>query len=478
VRKSGWIVIGVIVVVLALCAAGLTRLVEWVPVEQRTGFSSEARQNRFLAGELLLRRLGYAARTLEDRQVFDRQAEHSTLLLESDEAFADPKLRRQLLDWVHRGGHLILPLESSNDTQLLDELGISITGRLDDSAERYSLPLEGQRITASLQHAPVFALDAEPQWSIDLLGHFDDSDTDKPKKKGKHTALPEFTPQATNDPSYGTPLATGNIPKANDLLPKRQHIPAATADDADAETSADSATPANEDKDANPQSAPDSDADAETETGEEPDTVSVYARYAYGKGLVTVGDFSLFSNRSIDKQDHAALFVRLLTLPERKQPVVILSAPKYPGLLEWLVEHASEAWFAAAVLLLAGLWRVIPRFGPLLPEPPPVRPGLGEHLTACGRFLLQRCAYEYLILPLREEVLRALEEQRHLHPEITNRTLLAAHLSGMRPADIDRALAADPDTHHEFLRRVQTLAALRTLCKRLRKPSSVSGALS
>lgn len=445
-RKSSWIVIAIIALLLALCATALAWLVERVPVEQRTGFSKEAQENRFLAGELLLRRLGYDARTLEDRQAFDQQPLHSTLLLESDDAFADPKLRERLLDWVRRGGHLVLPLESTGNDKLLGALGIDVEGRLNGQTLRYSLPLEGQRLAAQISSVPVFSLDAEPQWSIDLLGHFSGSDAATSQKRGKRATLPTFTARVTQDSTYGSPIQA----RQGKTLQSDNDETQSEEDDA----------PQDSEKDA------------------EPDTTTLYARYAFGKGLVTVGSFTLFSNRSIDKFDHAVLFARLLTLPERKQPITILFAPKYPGLLEWLADHASEAWFAAIILLIAGLWRVIPRFGPLLPEAPPVRPGLGEHLTACGHFLLHRRTYEYLIMPLREDVLRALDEQRHLHPEIPNRTALAAHLSGMRAADIDRALTPEPDTHHEFLRRVQTLAALRTLCKQLRKPSSVSGALS
>lgn len=439
-RKSAWVILTAIVLVAAICVAVLAQFVDWVPVEQRRGFSEEAQHNRFLAGELLLRRLGYEARMLEDRDAVAQLAPQATLLLGSDEAFADPKLRQHLLDWVHRGGHLVLPLDGASDEKLLEALGIDIDGRLSDNSVRYALPLEKQRLVAQIGYATVFSLRTAPQWSVDLLGHFEHDSSGTSSRKKKRAMQAAFTAQLTQDPAYGSPL-----PEKTDKQPPSDE--GSASDEAD------------------------------IHDDDEPDTTSIYARYAYGKGIVTTGDFGAFSNRDIGKFDNASLFFRLLTLPDGKRPITILFAPKYPGLLEWLTSHASEAWFAAIVLLIAGLWRVIPRFGPLLPEAPPVRPGLGEHLAACGYFLLQRHAYEYLITPLREEVLRALDEQRHLHPEIPDAIALAAHLSGIRPAEIGRALAPQPDSHHEFLRRVQTLATLRTLCKRLRKSSSV-GALS
>jgi hypothetical protein len=98
-----------------------------------------------------------------------------------------------------------------------------------------------------------------------------------------------------------------------------------------------------------------------------------------------------------------------------------------------------------------------------------VRPGLCEHLAASGNFLLKQRAYEALIAPLRDEVLRQLDHLQHRHPEIEGRELLGEHLSGIKAGEIHRALAPEPDTQHEFLRRCQTLAALRTHCKRLRE---------
>lgn len=461
-RKSGWIIIFTLAVGLGIGAAVISHFVEWVLVDHRSGFSKEARQNRFLAGELLLRSLQYSARTLEDRHAFATQPSGSTVLLDSDGAFADPKLRAELLAWVRRGGHLVLPLDSTHDERLLEALGINMEGHLDLSPDYYEVPLENQRLRVKLPAAPVFSLDEAPQWSIDLIGRFED--TTQNKRRGKPIRGQIFHADPAPGPELASPVYTPadkkNKPAADGATHSRPAEGHTSGEDADAQAE-DSTEGATDD-----------------DTTADPDLTSIYARYPLGQGVVTVGDFSPLTNAGIEELDHAALFVRLLTLPHDRRPVGILIAPKYPGLFEWLFGHAGEAWFAAAILLAAGLWRTMPRFGPLLPEAPPVRPGLGEHLAACGHFLLQRRAYEYLIGPLREDVLRALEAQRHRHPEISDRIALAAHLSGMRPADIDRALAPEPDTHHEFLRRVQTLAALRTLCRRLRKHSSVSGALS
>lgn len=413
---------------------------EWKDIPYRVGQSREALVDPYLAGKLLLRRAGYDASESKERLAFNSQDfSHGTLLLASHEAFADAAMRYRVINWVQHGGHLVIPLEGSQvDRELLASLGIQTLGWIvaDGKDDRYVLPVEGQRLAAEFGMPQIFRVrDQVLLWSVDIRGRFS-TPRQQPQDAGKTApASRRFSPVVTEDPRYASPVS-----------------PSATDD-------------AEEDDDGTQLSLP-------------VETVSLYARFRFGQGYVTVGSFAPFANTEIGDNDQAMLFMRLMTVPDGKRPVRILYAPKYPGLGEWLFSHASEAWLGFALLILAGLWRLIPRFGPLLPEAPPVRPGLLEHLGACGHFLLQQHAYEKLIAPLREEVQHALEEQRHRHPEIQELNVLAAQLSGMHPAEITRAMNPEPDSHHEFLRRVQTLAMLRSLCKKLRKPFSATGAQS
>ena len=135
-------------------------------------------------------------------------------------------------------------------------------------------------------------------------------------------------------------------------------------------------------------------ADADEKSAE---TVSTFARFAYGKGYVTAGQLNIFRSNRIEKFDHALLFARLVSLPDGERPIFLMLHPDYPNLAVWLVRHAPEAIFALFLLLLASIWHFAPRFGPLLPEPEPERPGLREHLSACGRVILNAKAYADLL---------------------------------------------------------------------------------
>lgn len=434
-RKPPKILVAILcglLVIGALCVWVASTLFEWKIVSHRVGLSREAIQNPYLAGELLLRRAGYDTTDTKERLTFtEADFSHGTLVLASHEAFADAAMRYRVVNWVQHGGHLVVPLEGSQaDRELLTALGIQTLGWMLYGSDEYVLPVERQRLKIELPMTQVFRIrDQTVVWSSDIRGRFSEALPEAQNTPKTGHISRQFFPEMTHDPNFASPT----------------------------------------------QPAEDDGQDDTGKTLQPVETVSLYARMRFGQGYVTVGTFSPFLNTRIEKNDQAMLFMRLMTLPGDPRPIRILYAQKYPGLMEWLFAHASEAWLGFALLILAGLWRLVPRFGPLLPEPPPVRPGLLEHLGACGHFLLQRHAYEKLIAPLREEVQHALEEQRHRHPEIQDITALAAYLSGMRTTEIARALTPEPDSHHEFLRRVQTLATLRSLCKKLRKPFSATG---
>ncbi|MDP5241307.1 DUF4350 domain-containing protein [Uliginosibacterium sp. 31-16] len=424
--KTRLIISAAALILLGLFGWYLYDHLEWHDTTRRTGYTKEALRNNYHAGMLLLNRLGYPAERSEDLARLDTLAPQSTLLLSGDESFADPALRQRLLDWVKRGGHLVLPITPDDKgSEVLKALQIDVQGRLENGRERFAqqsnsaapprreqdldrrdLEIEGHDVSVSLRNAAVFdaalSMDRPGEWSVQADGAFKDDDS-------------------LGDTRVFQPLQ-------------------ASAED------------------------------------DESESVMLYARFKWGNGFVTVGSFAPFTNDALDKADHASLFVRLLSLPDGKRPVLMLFAPNYPDLLEWLLEHAPEAITGLALLILAGLWRAAPRFGPLQPEPEPVRPGLREHLAASGYFLLKQRSYEALIAPLREDVLRQLEHLQHRHPEIEGRDRLGEHLSGIKAGEITRAFAPEPDSQHEFLRRAQTLATLRAHCNQLRQ--TTPGALS
>ena len=133
-----------------------------------------------------------------------------------------------------------------------------------------------------------------------------------------------------------------------------------------------------------------------------------------------------------------------------------------PSLWEWLMENAWPVLIAAAVLLLIWLARIVPRFGPLEPDAPPVRRSLLEHLRAAGRFIWSRGEATHLIDAVRDRVWRTALRRRGglkgLAHSKAQETL--AEIAGRPVATVHRAMHGADANPATF---VATAAALQEL---------------
>jgi len=422
--KNRWILLCLGLAVVALLGGFLAMHLRWEEVTRHTGMTGEALHNPYHASIELMDHLGYPAKLLDNTASLARLSNHATLLLADPAKFSDKTQLGILTEWVRAGGHLVLPLTADQrENPLFDTLGIQPLGPLKSKdSNAFKLDVEGETLQVRLAGTEVFESDDSPLWAANLDGWFV---SDRPKK-------------SSDDEDEDENSDEGGLQARH-----KEHFVTVQPQDVD--------------------------------DPEPTDTVSIYARLKYGKGFVTVGDLSVLDNDEIAKSDHDRLAVHLLSLPDDNRPVFMILAPEFPSLPLWLAQHAPEALAAFFLLILASLWHFMPRFGPLLPEPQPVRPGLREHLSASGSFLLKARAYEALISPLREEVTRHLAFLQSRHPEIRTPHDLGAALSGMSANEIARALMPDPENHQEFLRRSHTLAVLRDHCNRMRQPASDPG---
>ena len=119
-----------------------------------------------------------------------------------------------------------------------------------------------------------------------------------------------------------------------------------------------------------------------------------------GRGVVTiVNDLDFARNSYIGELDHAQFFLDLVRLrgkfaastgnapPTGADHVLIFNEPGKPSLLQWLRENAWAPLAGAAAAILLWLWKVVPRFGPIMPDIDRNRRRLLDHLRASGRFL-------------------------------------------------------------------------------------------
>lgn len=199
---------------------------------------------------------------------------------------------------------------------------------------------------------------------------------------------------------------------------------------------------------------------AESVSDPKDEDLEIISRFSFEQGWVTVVPLELFTNSSIKKYDHAKLWMHIVTLPDRKDTIYLIRYITFPNLISWLIEHALFSLLAFALCILLVLWRYVPRFGPLIPTPPPVRPSLTEHLKAVAEFHLQNRDYIRLIAPLREEIVRLLQPLKIHHPGIESVPQLVAQITHYDIALVTQALEAEVQQLTEFTQCAQTLCLL------------------
>jgi hypothetical protein len=181
-----------------------------------------------------------------------------------------------------------------------------------------------------------------------------------------------------------------------------------------------------------------------------------------GAGRVSVmTGLQRFDNGHIGSHDHAELLRRLAAL-EPAGEVLIVRAAGAPPLWDWLVAHALPVLIAGSILIVLGLWRTLPRFGPVVPAAAPPRRQLLEHLRAAGRFAWKHGSRGSLLGSAREQVERhiALAAPRLAHlPPQRRYGELAAQLES-DAGTLAYAFQATPRNAREMVQITATLASI------------------
>ena len=130
------------------------------------------------------------------------------------------------------------------------------------------------------------------------------------------------------------------------------------------------------------------------------------ASFTRGKGMVSVATSLNFArNGLIGEGDHAE-FLWFLMQSTPAAELKVYMRPARLSLWGFLMEHAAAALAAGALLVLAWLWRIAPRFGPVAPDAPPARRRLLDHLRASGRYYWSQGLRERLLAAARDAALR------------------------------------------------------------------------
>jgi hypothetical protein len=165
-----------------------------------------------------------------------------------------------------------------------------------------------------------------------------------------------------------------------------------------------------------------------------------------GRGVVSVASSLYFArNELVGRDDHASFLWALLQFSASHELRVFMRPHKL-SLAAFLAEHAGPALAGGALLLALWLWRIAPRFGPLLPDAPPARRRLLDHLRASGRYFWARGRQGRLLAAAREAALRRVARA---HPDFAvaperERAARLARLAGVPEEEAARFMAPPP----------------------------------
>lgn len=185
--------------------------------------------------------------------------------------------------------------------------------------------------------------------------------------------------------------------------------------------------------------------------------------YSHGRGRITVlNGFSFMDNRTIGEHDHAELVWQLVQSNASAPEVAVAARIEMPSLAAWLLEFVWQALATAGALLGLWLWSVMPRFGPLSPDPLPQRRRLLDHLRASGLFHWKAGGASRLVAAAREACLRKIART---HPDVielppAERVEQFSVLTQLAPRDLKLALGEAADDPRRFTAAIRALQAM------------------
>lgn len=183
----------------------------------------------------------------------------------------------------------------------------------------------------------------------------------------------------------------------------------------------------------------------------------------HGDGLITVlSDPWIWQNRNINEYDHAWLLWYL----SQDSAVTLLYHADSDGLARLLLRHFPLALLVLALLIIATLWHVGMRHGPLQTPASRARRQLEEHLRGSADFLLRRSGQHSLLKGLQQDINR---RARRRYPgfeklAVADQWQVLGRLTRLPAKDISQAMRPLPPQRlsaSDFTRQVAHLQTLR-----------------
>ena len=405
-----------LVILLLLAALGywIARHVEKREIKIPVGLHDEAKRNPLLAAQRYLTHLGLAVERLEDaRRMQTDPAVNDALIITSDRQTLGQTRTQALLEWVERGGRLIVTVPR-------------LPARIKDAIRDPSPPRDPLLTALGLGLAQASYAENDAAESTTDEGREGDAEEDAD----------------ANDSDVGTCPTNEN--DTHERYTEVRLSPSAPVLKAGFN-----------------QSAVLTGAKSTDTVARHAGGVALVSR-VLGRGhIVVLTDLGIFQYRAIGELDHALL---LWTLVKDADKVWLVTDNDMPPIWLWLWRHAMETVTAAFLFLLLWVWSRGVRFGPLMTEPAPERRRILEHIEAAGRFLWQYEKQERLLKSVRDELTHTVARR---HPAWVGMSEMEkighlASLSG-RHADELRALLYGAVTHRrqDFFQVIRQLETIR-----------------
>lgn len=398
-RRIVWISL-LVVGLIVLGSVWFVNNFDQVPVKERQAEEAEARHNPHLALERFFKRMGRPLTRRNNAQVLDELPPGGVLILDRNRRHHMSTERTEhLMAWVEAGGYLIVvPEEINVSDPICEKLDVSKFKPTDKSF-------------------------------LDLGDDEDDEDApaEPPPPKTKAGQPKQMLPKTITVaiPGAARPLTVKFWPYGLD----------AGEEDPDWQAGA-------------------------------ANYGSQFLHFSVGKGHVTVADglIQILDNHNIGDHDHAELLWTLIQTyqPDGSRPVILMSRLVVPSLWDWLANSAWTAVIGGLALLGLWLWRVLPRFGPAMPEPDASRRELREHLAALGRYIWRAGGLDHWLRVAREDFFGRLALR---HPAVAalppeEQATELARMSERSASLIAAALHGPAVSPHSFTQAMRTLRNL------------------
>ncbi|MGB1310030.1 MAG: DUF4350 domain-containing protein [Leucothrix sp.] len=389
---------------------------EYVEKTQWQPLTGEAKTNPLYASQLFLRRMGIPAETLESLQNLTQLPSTNTVIVISESRQTlRPEQFSQLVDWVRRGGHLVISGIADWNTFLATTLPS------EDQAEEepvyYDEPDEAVEPGAGPDPFQDF-LNVEMRDNI----RFDKGEAETIRIKGSERPL-----------ALGPDYYRAIVPSANNEKNGLEQIAI--------------------------------------------NQQNVIIRQRVDDGLITlVSDFDFISNYKLATYDHAQIFwqivrgkAAILEQPGLRRPdaVWLIHSDETTSLLVLIWKYFWALVITLALLLLVWVLRVSRRFGPLISKASEDRRNLLEHIDASGNYYWKQQGHTALLDSTRSAAQQQLAKRIpgwHALSQQNQSQLLAKRLRlDISEQQLLHTLYGDiSHSPHEFTETIKQLEHIRT----------------